>query len=289
MAQGQPPPDPQQVEQAKQAIILKHQKEIAEVVTVEKVFGLFKAERVRPFVLQIATDSTIQPDENAEKQARNEFGAAFAQATTALAPLVQTAPAESADFVGEMLKFMMAPYRAGRPMEQAIDDFTEQMKEKAKQPPPPNPEQIKMEAEAKRLEVETAGKAAELEDRKAERAAKEKQALIDEASKAAEHKRASDQAQMDVATKAMDDKRKAEDDFRAHTVANAEAQAKLAEIDRKTQADIANHAHLERMAAHQERLMLLQIRLAESRIDAAEDKAERDAKKVQEGNGEARV
>lgn len=286
MQQGQPPPDPQQIEQAKQAIVQKHQKEIAEVVTVEKVFGLLQAERMRPFVLQIATDSTIQPDENAEKQARNEFGAAFAQATTALSPLVQTAPAESADFVGEMLKFMMAPYRAGRPMEQAIDDFVEQMKEKAKQPPPPNPEAEKLAAEVEGMKADQAAKAAELEDRKAERAAKADQDKLDAATKIADQQAKDNQAKMDAVTKAVEGQRKADDDARAAAIANAEAQARLAEIDRKTKADIANYAHLERMAQHQERLMMLQIKLAESKIDAAEDKAERDAEKATESTFE---
>jgi len=176
--QPQAPPDPQQMaaqfeqaKQAKQAIIQQHEKAIAEIVTVEKVFELLRGQKVRPFVLQIATDSTIQPDENAEKQARNEFGQAFAQTTTALAPLIQQAP-ESAEFAGEMLKFMLAPFRAGRQMEQSIDDFVNQMTEKSKQPPPPNPEMIKAEGEQKKLEAEIAGKAAELEDRKADRTEK---------------------------------------------------------------------------------------------------------------------
>lgn len=168
-SQGQPPPDPAQIEQAKQALVQKHQKAIAEVVTVEAVFGLFRAERTRPFVLQIATDSTIQPDENAEKAARSEFATAFAQMSGALGPLMQVAPKEAAPLSGAMLKFVLAPFRAGREMEQVIEDFVEQMTEKANQPPAPNPE-----AEALKIEAET--KKADLEDRKAERAAKLAQA-----------------------------------------------------------------------------------------------------------------
>jgi hypothetical protein len=169
MAQGQPPPAPEQVEQAKQAIILKHQNEIAEVVTIEKVFALLSAERTRPFVLQIATDSTIQPDENAEKAARSEFASAFSQMSAALGPLMQAAPKEAAPLSGAMLKFVLAPFRAGREMEQVIEEFVDQMTEKASQPPPPDPA-----AEAMQIEAET--KRADLEDRKAERAAKLEQA-----------------------------------------------------------------------------------------------------------------
>lgn len=278
MAQGQPPPSPEQVEQAKQAIILKHQKEIAEVVTVEKVFGLFASERVRPFVLQIATDSTIQPDENAEKQARNEFGAAFAQATTALAPLVQTAPAESADFVGEMLKFMMAPYRAGRPMEQAIDDFTEQMKEKAKQPPPPNPEQIKMEAEAKAREADTAIKAADLEDRKAERAAKDAQAA--KAQEADGMK-----AAMDAQKQAEEAERKRQDEAIKRQQAMEDRALKMADEDRKN-AEAARKAEHDTMMRRID-LMMAQISMETERFkilataeQAAEAKREKQEKEA---------
>lgn len=191
VAQGQPAPNPQQVEQAaqaiiakhqqqaeqaKQAIVLKHQAEIAEVVTVEKVFALLKAERIRPFVLQIATDSTIQPDENAEKAARSEFAMAFAQMSGALAPLMQAAPKEAAPLSGAMLKFVLAPFRAGREMEQVIEEFVDNMTEKASQPPPPNPEaealMKKAELEGKKLEADMTAKMADVEDRKAERAEK---------------------------------------------------------------------------------------------------------------------
>jgi hypothetical protein len=170
--EGQPPPDPAQLEQAKQGIVAKAQEEIAKVVTVEKVFGFLRDQKTRPFVLMVATDSTIQPDENAEKQARSEFGQAFAQITGALAPLIQASP-EAAPFAGEMLKFMLAPFRVGRQMDQAIDDFVEQMTEKAKQPPPPNPDQVKAEAEAEKIKIENARSAAEFEDKKAERASKD--------------------------------------------------------------------------------------------------------------------
>jgi hypothetical protein len=181
MAQGQPAPTPQQAEQAKQAIVAKHQAEIAEVVTIEKVFALLKAERTRPFVLQIATDSTIQPDENAEKAARSEFATAFAQMSGALAPLMQAAPKEAAPLSGAMLKFVLAPFRAGREMEQVIEEFVDNMTEKANQPPPPNPEaealMKKAELEGKKLEADVTAKTIEIEDRKAERAEKTKAAL----------------------------------------------------------------------------------------------------------------
>lgn len=254
MAQGQPPPSPDQVKQAQEAIVLKHRQEVEQVVTIEKVFALFKAERVRPFVLQIATDSTIQPDENAEKRARNEFGAAFAQATTALAPLVQTAPAESADFVGEMLKFMMAPYRAGRPMEQAIDDFVERMKEKAQQPPPPSPEMMKAEAEANKLKLEGQKLEADLanaaEERKARTEEQTRQAAIDERN-----------AMMQAAQDARDAQ-----------VKDRETQARIAEIDRKVANDEAQRKHDEEMRRMEYELKKLDIEKAKLSLQQQREK-----------------
>src|SRR5262249_34903569 len=41
--------------------------------TVEDVMAFLRNNRARSFVLDIETDSTIQPDENAEKQRRAEF------------------------------------------------------------------------------------------------------------------------------------------------------------------------------------------------------------------------
>ena len=48
-------------------------KKILEEPNVEQVFYFLKSNRIRSFVLDIETDSTIQIDENAEKQRRAEF------------------------------------------------------------------------------------------------------------------------------------------------------------------------------------------------------------------------
>lgn len=265
MAQGQPPPDQMQIQQAQEAIVLKHKQEVEQVVTVEKVFELFKAQRIRPFVLQIATDSTIQPDENAEKQARNEFGVAFAQITTALAPIVQVDPAGSADFAGEMIKFILAPYRAGRMMEQAVDDWVEQMKEKAKQPPPPNPEAEKLKLEAEGMKADQAAKAAELEDRKADRAAKAAQAQADAAAKQAEDQRKG-------ALDALEAQKRDQDAQREAAIKDREAMARIAEIDRKMANDEADREHQERMRAMEFRLKEMDMELAKLKLQQAREK-----------------
>jgi hypothetical protein len=271
MAQGQPPPNPQQVEQAKQAIVLKHQTEIAEVVTIEKVFALLKAERIRPFVLQIATDSTIQPDENAEKSARSEFAMAFAQMSGALAPLMQAAPKEAAPLSGAMLKFVLAPFRAGREMEQVIEEFVDNMTEKASQPPPPNPE-----AEAMQIEAET--KKADLEDRKAERAAK-----LEQAAKAQQD--AQGKAQMDAQRQLEEADRKRQDEAIKRQQAMEDRALKMQDEDRKA-AEAARKAEhdammrnidlmMARIAMDTERLKIMAM--AEQAEMAKREKQEKDA------------
>jgi hypothetical protein len=271
MAQGQPPPNPQQIEQAKQAIVLKHQKEIAEVVTVEKVFELLKAERIRPYILQIATDSTIQPDENAEKAARSEFAMAFAQMSGALAPLMQAAPKEAAPLSGAMLKFVLAPFRAGREMEQVIEEFVDNMTEKASQPPPPNPE-----AEAMQIEAET--KKADLEDRKAERAAK-----LEQAAKAQEADGM--KAAQDVQRQAEEAERKRQDEMIKRQQAMEDRALKMQDEDRKA-AEAARKAEhdammrnidlmMARIAMDTERLKIMSM--AEQADEAKREKQEKEA------------
>jgi hypothetical protein len=118
---------------------------LMEQPTVEKVMALLKEQRLRPFVLDIETDSTIQPDEDAEKQRRTEFLTAMGTALKELGGLVQASP-QAAPFAGEVLKFVTAPYRAGRELESAIDEFVDNMVAQAQQPKP-DPEAQKLQAE----------------------------------------------------------------------------------------------------------------------------------------------
>lgn len=128
--QGQQPPPPPQP---------------AQPVTIEKVMQLIRSERVRPFVLDTETDSTIQPDENTEKQRANEFITAMGGFLQQAIPMVMQVP-QSAPLATEALKFVASKYRAGRQLEGAIESFAEEVKKIASQPRP-NPEAEKMKHE----------------------------------------------------------------------------------------------------------------------------------------------
>jgi hypothetical protein len=131
-------------------------KALQNAVTIEKVVDLLREQRTRPFVLEIETDSTIQVDENTEKQRRTEFLTALSAAIQQLTPLVQAQPA-AGPFAAEMIKFAVAPFRAGRAMTAVIEEFTETIRRRAQQSAvssQPDPEQMQAEADAQRLGFE---------------------------------------------------------------------------------------------------------------------------------------
>jgi hypothetical protein len=130
--------------------------ELAETVTIDQVVALLRDQHIRPFVLEIETDSTIQADENMEKQRRTEFLSSLAGVIQQLTPLIQAQPA-AGPFAAEMIKFSVAPFRAGRAMTAVIEDFTETIREQAQQAaasPRPDPAQLTAQSDGQRFEFE---------------------------------------------------------------------------------------------------------------------------------------
>lgn len=162
----------QKPEIAQQALQQAQQKiaELEGTVTIEQVFQFLQDQRMRPFTLEIETDSTIQPDEDAAKQRTTEFLQALGGAIAQLGPMVEAQPA-AAPFAAEVLKFAVGPFRAGRELDASIDDFADQMKKSASQPKP-NPEAEKMKAEMQMkqadLQMRQADQQMEMEKARAE-------------------------------------------------------------------------------------------------------------------------
>lgn len=117
-----------------------------ELPAFEEVMQFLHDDKARGFVLDIETDSTIQPDEDAEKQRRVEFAQAIGQLFQQAAPLVLQAPMLG-EFVAEVLKFVAQGFRAGRPLEGEIEKLSQQLQALAKQPkqekPDPAMEKVK--------------------------------------------------------------------------------------------------------------------------------------------------
>lgn len=184
MAQAQANPEEAQAmlqqiqEQAQQQIqqLGDQALEIGETVTIDQVMELLKEQRLRPFVLDIETDSTISPDENAQKQRATEFIGAVGGFLQQAISAIQVAP-ESAPLMADTLKYVASQFRAGRELDTSIDEFADKMKERASQPQPdPNAAaaqaqqqemQAKLQMEQQRMAMEQQKQEAEIQAKQA--------------------------------------------------------------------------------------------------------------------------
>jgi hypothetical protein len=178
--------NPQQAEavlaQAKQQVgALRSQlQKINETATIEKVMALLREQRMRPFVLDIETDSTIAPDEDAAKQRATEFVTAVGGVMKEAAAVMQAMP-EAAPVIAETLKFTASQFRAGRQMEGVIDEFADKIADLAGQPKPPDPKQ----AEAARAQAAEQLKQETQKAENAEKMANAQKVLLEAQAKAA--------------------------------------------------------------------------------------------------------
>jgi hypothetical protein len=179
--QQQPQQDPQagqqvqqQLQQLQQATIQQLQ-QIKDQPTIDQVLKFLKDSRAKSFVLDIETDSTIMADENAEKQRRAEFVSMLAPLLQQLSTMVAADPS-TASFCSEVLKFSVAPYRAGRTLDGAIDELAEQAKQKGAQGKGDDPttamgkiqlqiEQMKQQTAKEKNDADIAIKKAELQQK----------------------------------------------------------------------------------------------------------------------------
>lgn len=148
-AEGAPPDDTQaQLEE-----IQKQIEEAQKAVTLEQVASFLKDNKMRSFTLDIETDSTIQPDEDAAKQRATEFVTAVGGFINQTVPQVAQFP-QLGPLASEFLKYISKQFRGGREMEGKIEEFADQMVELSKQPRP-DPAQAEAEAKAKETEMQT--------------------------------------------------------------------------------------------------------------------------------------
>jgi hypothetical protein len=133
---GQPP------DQDQMMVLQAEMQKLQERPTTDQVFKFLKDNRARSFTLDIETDSTILVDEQGEKQRRTEFVQALGSLLPQLSTMVQNEP-KMANVAGEILKFSTSAFRAGRPLDGAIDEMTEMMKAKGDQPRGDDPETAK--------------------------------------------------------------------------------------------------------------------------------------------------
>lgn len=116
----------------------------------EQAIELLRNESMRNYRIEIAADSMVELDEQAEKQSRMEFLQAVGGFLKEAVQAGQTQP-ELAPLLGEMLMFAVRSFKAGRPIEAAFERFTQQMSQP--QQPKPNPEAMKAQAATQAAQV----------------------------------------------------------------------------------------------------------------------------------------
>lgn len=123
--------------------------------TFQQAVEVLRSDAMRGYQIDIETDSTVFEDAEAEKQARTELLTAMGGFAQQWMPVVQAAP-EMMGLVGELMAFGVRGFKAGRSMEDKIDEtmqaISARMQQQAQQPPPPDPAVMKVEAEMKRDE-----------------------------------------------------------------------------------------------------------------------------------------
>jgi hypothetical protein len=249
--------------------------EIMAQPSIEKVIQLYRDERMRPFVLDIETDSTIAPDEDAQKQRATEFIQAIGGFMSQAMPLLMQAP-QAAPIVAEGLKYVASQHRAGRALDQTIDEFADGMKEFAKNPPPnPEAEKAKADAAAQQqqqqidaLKAQTEAQTAEAEA--AERLAAAQTSMAEAQGKAADddlNRRVTEQKEMDAAQQRQ-----------------IEMEAKRALLDAEMTAK--GEKHTQDMAKGDLEIALLQLKIDQTKVQTEATVATTGAK-IEQGNAAA--
>jgi hypothetical protein len=164
-------------QQAQEAMgpLQQQMQELQQTVTVEAVAQLFQDQRLRPFVLEVETDSTIEPDQMAEKQNRIEFltamGGMMMQGMSAMQLAGKAAP-EFGEFFAESIRFAASGFKVQRSMDDAIDKLAEGLA-RFEPPPPPgqegeDPQAAQAMAQAEMMKAQAAGTLAQAKAQEAQ-------------------------------------------------------------------------------------------------------------------------
>src|SRR5262249_38056307 len=103
----------------------------ARLQQIMQALQLLKDEKLRGFRIDIETDSTIEPDANAEKLARVEFLKGVTEYMTVAGQIAMQAP-DAMPVLGKLLMFGVRGFRVGRDVESTIEEFVDAASQKAK-------------------------------------------------------------------------------------------------------------------------------------------------------------
>ena len=139
--------------------------ELMQQPTWDEVMALLKDDALRSFRIDVETDSTVEPDENAAKAAYTEFTTATVGLLSAAAGIVPTAP-YTAPLFAEILKQGARTFNVSRSMEDVIDKVFEQAEAAppAQPPGPPPPDETAVQVE--QMKSQTAQMQAQIEQQR---------------------------------------------------------------------------------------------------------------------------
>jgi hypothetical protein len=135
---------------------------------VPQAMELLKNNPMRTFRVEVATDSMLYADEQQEKADRVEFLSATSQFIEKAIQGAQAVP-EMTPILMDLLKFGVQGFRVGRTLEGEFDTFADAEKEKQAQaqanpqPPQPSPEQLKLQADQQKAQMDAQLKQMELQ------------------------------------------------------------------------------------------------------------------------------
>lgn len=140
----------------------------ADLPYVDDAIVLLRSEPMRNFRIEIAADTLVQIDEEAEKQARMEFLTAVGGFLEKALPVVEASPA-AAPLLVTLLKFGVTAFKVGKTIEGAFDQAIDKLTKAAAQPQPQqiDPEMARVQADQQaaqiRMQAEQQANAAKLQ------------------------------------------------------------------------------------------------------------------------------
>jgi len=151
---GQPmPPSPEQMQQMQAA----QQQQIQQTAQgiFQQAVALLKNDKMRTFRIDIETNSTIEVDKQAAKEAATEAVTALGGLLEKALPIGQMMPAV-VPAIGQTLLWLMRQYGVARDVEGAWEQAIDKTTQMAKNPPPkpPSPEEVKAQAEMQKQQME---------------------------------------------------------------------------------------------------------------------------------------
>jgi len=126
-APGAPPPQPPQ----KPGLTARQQA----MQTFQRTVQLLKSEKERAASIGIETDSTIMPDESAEREDRMQFLSSAGAFLQQAGPMALQFP-DMRGLLGAILMFTIRTFRASRPLEKEFEEFTKKLAAAPPQAPP---------------------------------------------------------------------------------------------------------------------------------------------------------